>query len=350
MINKIPDLSSLPISWKGEYLHKNQNIWIKTFEKKEILELENASFKFLKTKNDLSKINVNNFNLPTLSSYFINLREELKNGIGFKLLRGLPIEKYEMKELATIYLGIGAYIGSLRSQNAKGHLLGHVKDLGLNLKDKNVRVYQTKERQHFHTDSSDAVSLLCLKEAKSGGVSMLCSTITIYNQFKKKYPHLLKYLFQPFSRDRRGEIPIGGKPFYNLPVLHWYKDKLTGVYHRPYIESAQTYKQAIKLSKEHRLALDRFDEISNDNKIHLKMKFLPGDIQFVYNHSILHDRTAYIDWEENDKKRHLLRLWLSLPDDRPLPISFAERYGSIEIGNRGGIITKNTSIHVPLSP
>ena len=77
-------------------------------------------------------------------------------------------------------------MGSPRSQNAKCHLLGHIKDLGLNLKDINVRVYQTRQRQHFHTDSSDAVGLLCLIEAKSGGTSMLCSTITLYNEFKIK--------------------------------------------------------------------------------------------------------------------------------------------------------------------
>ena len=161
---------------------------------------------------------------------------------------------------------------------------------------------------------------------------------------------LLKFLFKPLSRDRRGEIPIGEKPFYNLPILHWYKKKLTGVYHRPYIDSAQSYKEAIKICPDQKKALDKFDKITNDSKIHLKMNFLPGDIQFVYNHSILHDRTSYIDWKEDNKKRHLLRLWLSLPNDRPLPTSFAKRYGSIEIGNRGGIVTHNTKFHVPLSP
>ena len=350
MINKIPNLSNLPAAWKGEYLSKNENIWIKEFNNKEIIELENEANKFLKTNNDLSNINSKNFYLPNLSDYLTKIREELKNGIGFKLLRGIPVEKYDIKQLAAMYFGIGVHIGSPRSQNAKGHLLGHIKDLGLNLKDKNVRVYQTNERQHFHTDSCDAVGLLCLRGAKSGGMSMLCSTITLYNEFKIKYPDLLKYLFNPISRDRRGEIPIGKKPFYNLPVLHWYKNKLTGVYHRPYIDSAQNYKNAIKMCNDHKLALDKFDEIANDSNIHLKMDFLPGDIQFVYNHSILHDRTSYVDWEEDEKKRHLLRLWLSLPDDRALPISFAQRYGSIKIGDRGGIITQNTNAHVPLFP
>ena len=350
MKNNIPDLSELSISWKGKSLSKNQKSWMKIFEKKEIIELENALKNYLKNDEDISKINRKNFNLPNLSKFLINLGNELKHGLGFYLLRGLPIEKYKIKELAIIYLGIGSYIGSPRSQNAKGHLLGHVKDLGLKLKNKDVRVYQTNERQHFHTDSSDVVSLLCLKQAKLGGLSMLCSTITVYNEFKKKYPTLLKYLFKPISRDRRGEIPIGGKPYYNLSVLHWYKNKLTGVYHRGYINSAQNYKGAIKLSKNHKLALDKFDEITNDKNINLKINFLPGDIQFVYNHSILHDRTAFIDWEDDNKKRHLLRLWLSLPEDRPLPVAFAERYGSIEIGNRGGIITKDTKLQVPLSP
>ena len=350
MINNIPDLSLLPASWKGIDLSKNKSLWVKTFSNQEILELENATFKFLKSKKDLSQMKRKEFILPTLSNDLIKLQKELMNGLGFKLLKGIPTEKYNIKQLAVMYYGIGLHIGSPRSQNAKGHLLGHVKDLGLNLKNRDVRVYQTNERQHFHTDSSDVVGLMCLKEARHGGISMLASTITVYNEFKSKFPHLLKYLFKPISRDRRGEIPTGEKPFYNLSVLHWYKDKLTGVYHRGYIDSAQNYSDSIKLSKNHRLALDKFDEITNDNKIYLKMKFSPGDIQFVYNHSILHDRTSYIDWEDENKKRHLLRLWLSLKNDRPLPKSFSQRYGSIEIGNRGGIITKRTNLHVPLSP
>ena len=346
----IPDLKNLRIAWKGQYLSKNEHLWIKKFTNDEIKELEDATSNFLTKNNDLVDINPNTFLLPKLSNVLIELRNELQNGIGFKLLRGIPVDKYSIKELATIYLCIGSYVGSPRSQNSKGHLLGHVRDLGYNLKDKNVRVYQTRERQHFHTDSCDAVSLLCIREAKSGGISMLSSTITIFNIFRERYPDLLKYLFDPISRDRRGEIPLGKKPFYNIPVLNWLEGNLTGFYHRPYIDSAQTYDEAIKLSSNHIKALDNFDKIANDPNIHLKMQFLPGDIQFVYNHSILHDRTSYVDWDDEKKKRHLLRLWLSIPNDRSLPESFAERYGSIEIGNRGGIITKNTSTHVPLTP
>ena len=96
--------------------------------------------------------------------------------------------------------------------------------------------------------------------------------------------------------------------------------------------------------------MNLFDDIANDPDVHLRMRLRPGDMQFVYNHTMLHDRTGFRDWPEPDKRRHLLRLWLALPDDRPLPPSFKQRYGSIEIGNRGGIITHGTKLHVSLTP
>ena len=93
--------------------------------------------------------------------------------------------------------------------------------------------------------------------------------------------------------------------------------------------------------------LDLFDELCNDPKLHLTMMLQQGDMQFVYNHAMLHDRTGFEDWTELEKRRHLLRLWLSVPGDRPLPEVFASRFGSIEIGNRGGIIVPGTQFCVP---
>ncbi len=81
------------------------------------------------------------------------MRDEVLNGRGFLLMRGLPVERWSLREAATAYFGLGAHIGSARSQNAKGHVLGHVQDLGLDAHDPNVRIYQTSARQTFHTDS-----------------------------------------------------------------------------------------------------------------------------------------------------------------------------------------------------
>ena len=97
-------------------------------------------------------------------------------------------------------------------------------------------------------------------------------------------------------------------------------------------------------------ALDLFDRIAGDPRFHLRMRLRGGDMQFVYNHTNLHDRTGFRDWPDRGRRRHLLRLWLALPGDRPLPPVFAERYGSIKIGDRGGIMTRETRLNVPMAP
>ncbi|MYG27335.1 MAG: TauD/TfdA family dioxygenase, partial [Boseongicola sp. SB0677_bin_26] len=102
------------------------------------------------------------------------------------------------------------------------------------------------------------------------------------------------------------------------------------------------------LTPEHVEALDMFDRLANDRDLHLSMRLRPGDMQFVYNHGLLHDRTGFLDWPEPQRRRHLLRLWLSVPGDRPLPPVFAQRYGSITIGDRGGIVTPETRLHAPI--
>ena len=134
----------------------------------------------------------------------------------------------------------------------------------------------------------------------------------------------------------------------SIPPLSWHEGRLTVFYQRQYIDSAQRFEAAMRLTPAHVEALDLFDAVANDPELNFSMQLQPGDMQFVYNHSLLHDRTGFVDWPDPTKKRHLLRLWLSLAGDRPLPACFKERYGSIEIGQRGGIVTKASRLHAPL--
>ncbi len=275
----------------------------------------------------------------------------LVQGNGIEVLRGLPVASYSQEFAATIFCGIGAHLGSSRSQNSAGHILGHVRDLGSSSSHPNTRIYQTAERQTFHTDSADVVGLLCLlclREAKEGGRSLLVSAETIYNRMRALRPDLLEKLFDPITTDRRGEVPDGGLPWMTIPPLSWHEGRLTVFYQRQYIDSAQRFEGAMRLSSAHIEALDLFDALANDPELHFWMQLQPGDMQFVYNHSQLHDRTGFLDWSEPLKKRHLLRLWLSVKGDRALPECFKQRYGSIEIGQRGGIVTKETRLHAPL--
>ena len=172
--------------------------------------------------------------------------------------------------------------------------------------------------------------------------------VTAFNEVMKKSPSLAEELMRPVAYDRRGEIPTGQKPYMTIPVVNWYKGKLTCIYQREYIISAQRYEGAPKLTKSQIEAFDLFDEVLNDDKINLKMRLRPGDMQFVYNHSLFHDRTGFVDWPEPEKTRHLLRLWISLPGDRELPPTFSQAYGNLDVGDRGGVVTKETVLHAPL--
>jgi hypothetical protein len=285
----------------------------------------------------LTTLTREHFVLPRLAPVLDTLRRELINGRGFVLMRGLPLERYTLAEAATIFWGIGTHLGRALSQNAQGHVLGHVKDLGYQADDPRTRLYQTNQRQGYHTDSADIVGLLCVRPARSGGKSSLASTVTAYNEVLARRPDLVAALFDPVATDHRGEVPPGGRPWFSIPVLSWHAGHLSGIYQRRYIESAQRFADAPRLSARHREALDVFDAVLDDPAVHLEMDFRPGDMQFIHNHQILHDRTAFDDHPDRARRRHLLRLWLSPADGRELPEIFAERYGTVEPGRRGGV-------------
>lgn len=344
-----PGPVSGPSAWTGPALAKRESDWLYRLGARELAEIDAAVRAFKSSGQPLAAIAPGSFPLGEFGATLRGLLRELLEGRGFFMLRGLPVDRYSREEQAIAYMGIGAHLGRPRSQNAKGHLLGHVKDLGLDIKDPKVRYYQTNRRLEYHTDSVDIVGLLCLKTARSGGESFLASSMTVYNQILARRPDLLPSLFLPFPTDRRGEVPEGMKPWFDMPVYHWHEGRLTCIYVRQYIESAQQlFPEAARLAPDQVAAMDLMDELVNDPAIHLSMAFLPGDMQFLHNHQILHSRNDFENWPEPERHRHLLRLWLAPEGGRPLPAPFAARYGGVTPGDRGGIVVKGTRFTVPL--
>ncbi len=273
--------------------------------------------------------------------------DEVINGRGFVLIKSLPVERWTRREAAMAFLAIGVHLGNLRMQNAQGHLLGHVRDMGRSSDDPNTRIYQTRERQTHHTDSCDVVALMCLRPAKEGGLSSLVSSTTIFNEMRRRRPDLLKVLMEPIETDRRGEVPEGSKPYFTIPVFNYHEGLVSAIYQRQYIESARRFPDVAPLTATQIEALDLLDQLANDPALNLTMEFEPGDIQLVHNHTILHDRTAFEDYPEPERKRHLLRLWLAPPNARPLPEVFAERFGSTTPGDRGGVTVPGATPTIP---
>ncbi len=343
----LPPIIEGPSVWYGPAMAQNRD-WIEQFSGTEIAEIERATARLAESTVEIPNIRREDFPLPALGVRLQRILKEVLDGCGIALLRGAPVERWTKREAAIAFFGLGVHLGNARSQNAQAHVLGHVKNLGMSSSDSNVRIYQTCERQTYHTDSCDVVALLCLQPAKSGGLSSLVSSMTIFNEMRRRRPDLLKVLFAPIETDRRGEVPDGRKPYFTIPVFNWHAGLLSASYQRQYIESARRFPDVPPLTDQQIEALDLFDALANDPALHFEMEFRPGDVQLVHNHTLLHDRTSFEDWLEPERKRHLLRLWLAPPSARPLPLVFAERYGSITPCDRGGVIVKGVALTAPL--
>jgi TfdA family taurine catabolism dioxygenase TauD len=325
-----------PSAWDGPAMAARSD-WIETLSAAELDELAVASAPWLSPRADWSQLSRERFVLATLAPRLARVQRELLEGRGFVLWRGLPLTSWGRRQCAVAFYGLGAHLGRALSQNAQGHLLGHVRDLGLSSADPSVRIYQTRERQTFHTDSADVVGLLCLQPARRGGASALVSSTTLYNEMRARRPALAACLFEPLATDRRGEVPAGARPYFEIPVFNWFAGKLSAIYQRQYIDSAQRFADAPRLTARQIEALDLLDALADDPALHFTMELQPGDMQFVHNHTLLHDRTAFDDWPQPERQRHLLRLWLAPATARPLPPVFAQRYGNVVPGYRGGV-------------
>ena len=336
-----------PSAWYGPQVAARSD-WIEVLGAREVDELAAASEPWMAASADLATLTKAQFQLPHLSHRIGRALTELLEGRGFVLWRGLPVERWGRRRSAIAFYGLGAHLGNAISQNSQGHVLGHVRDMGLSSDDPNVRIYQTRERQTFHTDSADVVGLLCLQTARSGGASALVSSATLYNELRARRPDLAPWLFAPIATDRRGEVPAGAKPYFEIPVFNWFSNRLSAIYQRQYIDSAQRFPDAPRLTPQQVEALDLLDQLTDDPALHFTMELQPGDVQFVHNHALLHDRTAFVDWPDPARRRHLLRLWLSPEAGRPLPAVFAQRYGSVTPGRRGGVPSADGTLHASI--
>ena len=348
---QLPPVPDGPSAWIGADLATIPDRWTRRWSATELDDLRALTGEILSDDRvDLTRLDLADRTPASLQALAERIRDELINGLGFTLIKGFPVGELDRRTEAAAFLVLGRLLGSPRSQNAQGHLLGHVRDVGRDANDPATRIYQTSERQTFHTDSVDAVGLLCRMTARSGGRSLLASAETAYRIMVERHPDLTGHLFEPIATDRRDEVPDGADPWFEIPVLSWFDNRLTVIYQRTYIDSAVRLPDAPPPTPAQIAALDRWDEILNEPDVHLAMDLEPGDIQFVHNHTLLHDRTGFVDHDDPARRRHLLRLWVALPGDRRLPPTFAQRYGSTTVGDRGGIMLGGTEPCVPLVP
>jgi hypothetical protein len=299
-----------PAVWTGATMAARRD-WLHVLTPAEIADLDRAVAHARDLEKPLEALTRDDFPLTTLARATDHWLDALEQGAGFLLVRGVPVERYGERDATLAYWGLGLHLGIAVSQNAAGDRLGHVRDIGATERDPTVRLYKTRERLGFHTDGADIIGLLCLRPAKSGGTSRIASSAAIYNEILRRRPDLAPVLYEPFPFDRNGEEPPGQPPYFTLPLCRYAEGWLRTFYIGWYIRDSQRHASAPRLSHAQREVIDLIDEIAADPVVHLDMEFRAGDIQWLKNSVILHARTEYEDFAQPERKRHLLRLWLT---------------------------------------
>lgn len=309
-------------AWKAKDVQADES-WIYRFDDGAIAELNRALEEVKHIP--ITEIKREDFKLERVAEDLKRVSDQVENGIGMAVLRGLPVLDYSKDDASRIYWGIGLHLGSPVTQNSRAHLLGHVKDEGVAY-GHNTRGYNTKAKLNFHTDNCDVVGLLCLRTAREGGLSRITSSMSIFNEILKRDPKLLNPLFEGFVYDLKGEQLPGRPPLsHKIPVFSERDGKLSCRYIRNAIMPGFT-KSNTEPTPLQTAAMDLFDELAQSPDLCFHMEMEPGDMQMLNNHVIVHSRTEFEDFEEDDRKRHLLRLWLRT-DVRPLEPVFIDRFG-----------------------
>ena len=246
--------------------------------------------------------------------------ETLETGRGFVILE-IPGD-HSAQDLTALYWLIGQALGEPANQNVEGTLLYDVRDTGKEL-SQGARFSVTSYESSFHTDASfadsviDYVGLLCLQTALSGGVNHIVSGHTVKQVLQRENPEALDVLRQPFHVERRGGVRPGESPTVARPVI---TDGRAGSasdrsepifrYLRYWIETGHE-KAREPLNAVQRAALDALDEVARRPELRVEFTLKPGQVLFINNRWLLHNRTAFVDHPEPDRRRHLVRLWLT---------------------------------------
>ena len=345
-----PSPVSDPAGWLGPDI-QNSDRWQYRLSSSDLADID-AALKSVRNKGlSIIEIGKDDFPLGAFGETLQRLRHDLLEGLGLFKLSGVPVGgRYSMEDSAILYWGIGAHLGFPVSQNGRGHLLGHVIDLGRSSESeglKKYRGYSSREELAYHQDSADLVGLFCLAQAKSGGESVLVSSVAIHNEIHRTRPDLLKVLYQPFWVSRKSEIPAGAKPYFRIPIFNYFQGRLTAYFSGGHMMALKVFPELPPFTEEQQEGIALINKLANDPRFHMRMTLQPGDIQFLHNHTMLHTRTAYEDYPEIDRRRHLLRLWTIVPENRPLPQWIYDCTGG---GRRGGICIPGVKEVASLDP
>lgn len=308
-----------PGAWKGPDIDWTQH-GLHLLNDAELQEIDDALQHLLSLGDlDFPAITRETFPLRTVGALMASLPERLRTGCGFLMLRGLPRERYSDDDMARIYFGLGAYIGTPMTQSYLGDLLGHV----VNVSDfePKSRGYRKGGGQLMHTDSCDIIGLMCLRTAISGGASRISSALTVHNHLLEHHPESLEILRRGLYLKRTDEDGRRATRTYSeapVPFFTQHGEEITCYLPTGYARLAEK-SGARPFSQAESDALYHARKAAASEENYLDMGFKEGDIQFLNNRMMVHGRTDYEDHQELGKRRHLLRMWLRVASWPAMP-------------------------------
>ena len=305
-----------PNAWTTESVRSKADMAY-TLSKEELSALDTALNEVKSRGLAVEEVTAGDFPLGGLEKGVAGWIQEIDYGKGLVFLQGIPVARYTKDDCALIFWGIGAHMGEAQSQSLAGDRLGHVVNLGGD--NPRYRAYQNSTELALHTDATDIVGMMCLVPAREGGLSGYAGAAAIYNELLNHHPDVLPILCEGFHYHLFGEHVPGESPVTEekTPVFSEKDGCLSISYLRSYIEMAFAHMGKEKTAAESE-ALDTLDQVAHGPKCFRQFMLSPGDMLFFSNYTVLHNRTAFVDDDDLDKRRHLLRLWLRAHDPRPL--------------------------------
>lgn len=308
---------SAPWVWSADELAARED-WIVRLSGDALEEIERALAGVKQRGLPLADITAREFPLPSMAGDLSKVKQALAQGPGVGLLRGLPVERYGREDIERILWGIGTYVGRAVAQSYRGDVIGEVMDMSHTGDTR--RAYRSPLALNLHIDSVDVAALLCLRRAKRGGMSLVTSSFAIHNAILAERPDLIPALYRGYrcghsEAEDSGEAPVTP---HRVPVFGEVGGQLVCNFHaRPMARAlAHDTGEADPRALE---ALEMFRAVSERDDLLHRVMLEPGDLQFLNNRTVLHGRTEFEDYDDLDRKRLMLRLWLEMPDWVALP-------------------------------
>jgi hypothetical protein len=254
------------------------------------------------------------------SDDFAGAYAEVKDGRGFAVIRGLPLDG-TLEEFVEAVQEVGSHFGEPLSQNAQGERVGHVVDASS--VDPTPRMYRSNLELRPHNDITAMISLACWHKSQSGGASVVVSAVTVHDEIRRRAPQLLAPLYRGYHYHRLGEQGPDEETStpYRTPVFANRRGQISCRYQRMGIAAGHR-ERGVPLTDEDVAAFNLFDEVAKAPENRLSFFLERGDMIVINNYTVMHARTQFQNFPEPERQRRLVRLWLDRDGFRDVPPEF----------------------------